>query len=224
MKRPHVNAWIDGLAFAAFLFLFVTGLILKYQLPAGSGGVLPRGGGRGADQRPVTLLWGWTRHEWGDFHFWIAVVLIAILSLHLVLHWKWIVCTVRGAHNDASGLRFAVGLASLTALLMMAALPLLTPTDVVRRGELRRLPGESAPARPADEARTQLKGSMTVAEVAEKSGLSVAELTDKLGLPDGIEADMRIGQVLRIHGLQMSDLRNTLGQAHTSNYGRQSHE
>jgi len=39
MKRTHLNALIDGLAFVAFLFVLSTGLLLEYQLPVGSGGL-----------------------------------------------------------------------------------------------------------------------------------------------------------------------------------------
>ncbi len=207
MKRTNVNFVIDAAAFAAFLFLLSTGLLLRYQLPPGSGGSHATGAGHRAGEQPVNLLFGWTRHEWGDVHYWIAGFLIAILAIHLVLHWKWIVCVVRGKQSDASGVRFGVGLASLVALVLIAAVPLIAPVERVARGDLQGQPQpESATGRAND-----LRGSMTVAEIAEATNLSVAELLSEVGLPADVAPNERLGRALRQQGLEMSDLRQKLG-------------
>jgi len=208
MKRTQLNFAIDAGAFAAFLFLLSTGLLLRYQLPPGSGGLDAVGTGRGAAERPVTILWGWTRHEWGRIHYWIAGLLIAILAVHLALHWKWIVCVVGGTRSDASGLRFGLGLASLAALVLIAAAPLVAPRVLVTRGELRQ---QLAAPEAALEPSTELKGSMTLAEVAAATNLSVPEVLTEMGLPAEAAPNERIGRLLRQHGLQMSDLRRILG-------------
>jgi hypothetical protein len=96
MKRTTLNFVIDAVAFIGFLLLATTGMLLAYRLPPGSGGREGFGGGRGESQRSIDLLWGYTRHEWGDVHYWMAIVLMAVLALHLVLHWNWIVGIVRG--------------------------------------------------------------------------------------------------------------------------------
>lgn len=57
------------------ILLLFTGFIIKYILPAGSHGA---------------SLWGLTRHQWGDFHFWIAVAFVVTITLHLILHLPWI--------------------------------------------------------------------------------------------------------------------------------------
>jgi hypothetical protein len=137
MKRPAMNFLIDAAAFAAFALLFSTGLVMRYQLPPGSGDLESHGGGRGAAYRLVSVLWGWTRHEWGAFHFWIAVALSAILALHLLLHWKWIVCMIRGTHSDASGWRLATGAVALVALIALAASPFIAPPQRLTREQLK---------------------------------------------------------------------------------------
>jgi hypothetical protein len=136
MQRTHLNFVVDVFAFAAFMALLSTGVLLRYLLPPGSGALVGRGIGRGAGQQTVLLLWGSMRHEWSDIRFWIANALLAVLAVHLFLHWKWIVCVVRGAHSEASGQRFLVGLASLCALLLLAAAPLLAPVESIRRERL----------------------------------------------------------------------------------------
>jgi hypothetical protein len=137
MKRTHVNALIDVAAFLSFVLLLSTGFILEYQLPPGSGGVDGFGIGRGASNRSVHLLWGWTRHEWGEIHYWIAVAMMLFLAVHIILHWKWVVCTVRGTHTNASGYRLALGVAGLVFAVLLSLAPFLSNTTTTTRGELR---------------------------------------------------------------------------------------
>ena len=115
MRRPTLNTLVDALAFAAFLFLVSTGVLLRYTLPPGSG------------QR--ISVWGLDRHDWGSVHFWVALIFLVVLSLHLALHWKWIVHAVRGHKSGASGLRAALGLIGLIAALALAAAPLVSPVE-----------------------------------------------------------------------------------------------
>lgn len=86
MSRTALNYVIDLVTMLLFAAMVATGLILAYVLPPGSGG----GGNRGA-----LLLWGCGRHDWGDVHFWIAVGLIAVLTLHVALHWTWVCAVTR---------------------------------------------------------------------------------------------------------------------------------
>jgi hypothetical protein len=214
MKRTQLNFAIDAAAFAAFLFVLSTGLLLRYQLPAGSGGLYGVGAGRGAADRQVSILWGFTRHDWGAIHYWIAGSLIAILAVHLFLHWKWIICVVRGTRPDASGVRFGLGLAAVIALALIAAAPLLAPIERAARSELQRENSESQSMTlgPVEE----IRGSMTVAEVAKAANLPIAQVLEELELPADVAPNERIGRLLRQHGLQMSDLRNALRESTTS--------
>jgi hypothetical protein len=104
MKPVWRNFWTDAVLLLQMLALLVTGIILKYGLPPGQGRGRGYGGGWGwrgghgghrGDGSGPRELWGLSRHEWGDVHFWIAVSLIAVLVLHLVLHWSWITHRVR---------------------------------------------------------------------------------------------------------------------------------
>jgi hypothetical protein len=56
----------------------VSGLVLWLVLPQGY-----RGGSGG--------VFLWSRGTWVDIHSWSAVVLVAIVIVHIILHWDWIV-------------------------------------------------------------------------------------------------------------------------------------
>jgi Domain of unknown function (DUF4405)/Planctomycete cytochrome C len=80
MNRTIANIIIDLIAAFLFLGMITTGYLLHFPLPPGSNKTLS--------------LWGYTRHQWGEFHFWISLGLLAVLVVHLVLHWNWVVTVI----------------------------------------------------------------------------------------------------------------------------------
>ena len=80
MNRTIANIIIDIIAAFLFLGMISTGYLLRFPLPPGSNNTLS--------------LWGYTRHQWGDVHFWISLGLLLVLLVHLVLHWNWIVTVI----------------------------------------------------------------------------------------------------------------------------------
>ena len=74
--RKHTqNVLVDTLSLLCMLILTFTGLLIHYKLPPGSKGA---------------SVWGLSRHEWGEFHFWVAMVLIALITVLILLHIPWI--------------------------------------------------------------------------------------------------------------------------------------
>jgi len=91
IKRAAVNFIVDVVGFIDLLGLVCTGVIMKYILPPGSGGY-GRGfrGGRGVPQEQIRELWGLGRHEWGTIHFYLAILFVFLMIVHIILHWDWI--------------------------------------------------------------------------------------------------------------------------------------
>lgn len=89
IKRATLNFMIDLVSFVDLLFLAVTGTIMKWILPPGTGGHgRALTGGRGRQE--IKYLWSMTRHDWGDIHFILALLFVFLVAVHLVLHWNWI--------------------------------------------------------------------------------------------------------------------------------------
>jgi hypothetical protein len=149
MNRPKLNLIVDLVAFVCAVFLIVTGFLLEYTLPPGSGRLGTEGFGPapGGMQRPILLLWGLTRHEWGNIHYWTAIALMSALSLHLLLHMQWIACMVRGKPREGSGIRLALGMLGLASLLALALAPFLSSTVRMPRGRVLEQRQHSAPLR-----------------------------------------------------------------------------
>lgn len=90
MKRSTLNFAIDAATLVVMLAMIATGLLVRFILPPGSG------------ERRV--LWEYSRHDWGDVHFWLAVALGGLVFVHIALHWSWICSLVLSwvPHADSS--------------------------------------------------------------------------------------------------------------------------
>jgi len=191
MRKSDLNFMVDAVAFGCFVFMVATGVIMEYLLPPGSG--------------QHVSIWGLDRHAWGDIHFWLAVVFLATLALHVYLHWRWIVCVLRRRPSDDSGTRVALGISALVALLAIALAPLVSPVE------------RNTTASRANEARwsmspgvEEIAGSMTLAEAADRAGVAVESLLGALRLPGEISRNERLGRLARDNGFTVADVREVL--------------
>jgi hypothetical protein len=189
MKRTTLNLSVDA---AAFVVLASTGVLVRYVLPPGSG--------------RRSQVWGLDRHEWGTIHFWIAAAFLAVLAIHLVLHWRWITAVIAGKRSDASGARFGLGAVGLLAVVALAFAPLVSPVERVapdlRGGSVRSEPGPGS-AGPA----AQVGGAMSFREVAEATRVPATYLLRELELPPDTDLDERIGTVGRAQGFRPERVR-----------------
>jgi hypothetical protein len=87
MNKTKLNYSLDAVIGVAFALSAVTGMAF---LLMGSGGYQ---GGRNPGF--ATELLGISRTTWSDLHTWASLVMIAGVVVHLVLHWKWIVCVTK---------------------------------------------------------------------------------------------------------------------------------
>jgi hypothetical protein len=63
----------------------LSGFVLWIILPRGVGDSIPSRFGDGR------TFWGLQRNEWLDLHAWVAVFMVAIIVIHVIIHWQWIV-------------------------------------------------------------------------------------------------------------------------------------
>lgn len=70
----------------------ISGFILWIGFPNGGGG---GSRGWGAGGFGDITLWGLSKHTWINIHDWVAVALVVIVTIHVILHWKWLVRMAR---------------------------------------------------------------------------------------------------------------------------------
>ena len=190
MKRSKLNFIFDAAAFVGFVFLTTTGVLMRYVLPPGS--------------RRFSTIWGLDRHGWGDIHFWISIAFLGILTMHLLLHWRWVMNILTGKPGEGSGLRAGLGIVGVIGLLALAVAPLLSPVDKTI---------ESRSGRNLASVRhdnVQVWGSMTLPEVEKTTGVPAEYIIKKLGLPPDLEEDEYLGDLRKTYGFTMDDIRRII--------------
>ena len=188
MQKARLNFIVDAMAFAAFVFLTATGILIHWVLPPGSG--------------RFSALWGMDRHEWGEIHFWIAVILMASLGLHLFLHWRSIVSIVKGRPHAESGIRAALAIVGVIALVGLSAAPFFGRVAKISE-PLHRMRSTE----PAWNESYPIDGSTTLAEVERITGIPATVILQDLGLPSDIPKDERLGRLRKEHEFELNDLR-----------------
>ena len=134
------------------------------------------------------------RHEWGDIHFWIAVIFFIILSFHLLLHKRWIVNVIKGREKKYYTPRLALGLVGFFALCALAVSPLLSP--VTQESNY-----------PINNEDIHINGSMTLNEIECITGVPADYIIQQLKLPSSVNKDQRLGQIRRHYGFGMKKIR-----------------
>lgn len=203
MRRPTIHFIVDACAFATLIAMVSTGFVMRYVLPPGSGRLIGEGTGYAAAQKPITLLWGLTRQEWGSVHFWVSMALMAVLAIHLFLHWRWIVSVIRNQPKEHSGVRFGVGMVGVVAVVSFAVAPFLSPTRNIPRYRLTdELDAESQPSIKLRQ-KVRIRGSMTLRDVEKQTGTPVDVLLKELYLPSNISPDSHLGRLSRVYGFDV---------------------
>lgn len=193
MNRNLLNFVVDAITALVALSMVLTGVLLRWVLPPGSG------------QR--ALLWGLDRHQWGDIHWWLAIALVGMALLHVALHWRWICSMVlrigRGSGaiksqlaSRAAGVAVAIGLGLL-----------LWGFVVVAKSNVTGLAGGDLPPSRVQASDANIRGSTTLAQAAAMLDMDTATLCERMGLDPSTHPNTRLGVLARDGGMSMSDLR-----------------
>ncbi len=83
-SKANTNFMVDALMFLVMMALVGTGYVRKYVLLSGSASKATYG-----YKVNMTLL-GWNRDEWSIIHLYLGYFILALLVLHIILHWKQI--------------------------------------------------------------------------------------------------------------------------------------
>jgi mono/diheme cytochrome c family protein len=111
MKRVLDNLIVDAIAAILMVAVVATGYILRFPLPPGTNKSLS--------------LWGLTRHQWGQIHFWFSLALLVLIVVHVCLHWQWIAVSVkRRFWGTVTPPKSSLGSGRFTILLLAVALAL----------------------------------------------------------------------------------------------------
>jgi len=89
MSQPKLSLIVDALMFGCLMAIAGLGLLMKFVLPHSH--AQPTQHQHNVD----THLLGLDRHQFGEIHFILALVLLALLVVHIILHWTMILTIYR---------------------------------------------------------------------------------------------------------------------------------
>ncbi|MBC3764452.1 DUF4405 domain-containing protein [Neptunicella marina] len=105
---------LDILLVLLVLVLTFTGLLLTNTLPPGS--------------RRLTV-WTLNRHQWGDVHFYLSMLFITGLVLHLIMHVHYIKSVIAGNNLRWQRTRLIAAVMVITILIALTVMPLIMKPD-----------------------------------------------------------------------------------------------
>lgn len=206
MSKHTINFILDTTALILLLPLAGSGLVMHYTLPPGSHGI---------------TVWGLGRHDWGTIHYWIAIALVAVVALHIILHWSWVSRMIKGTKSlQVRRKRVALALVGFFGLLSLSLAPVFGKKVEVPEREAP--VGEHTYGLSGDnEMRPfRIHGSLTLGELAAQSGISLATLHEALSIPSATAPDTRLRQLTDDYGFTMEYLRSTIDKLQQSSTNR----
>ena len=84
MNKTKLNLIIDICLLIVMAGISGIGFLVKYIMPCGH--AVRHGGAK----MYASHLCGMDRHGWGDIHWYLGIILIVLLVLHIVFHWKMV--------------------------------------------------------------------------------------------------------------------------------------
>ena len=88
MTKNVLKYIVDAALFIDVCSIAVIGLLMAVVIPRGRGGW------------GTAYFLGLHRHEWGDIHLFLSVLLLVLLAVHLWFNWTWIVQSTRRYFGD----------------------------------------------------------------------------------------------------------------------------
>lgn len=223
ISRSQTNFIIDIFMMLVMMLTAGVGLLIKYVLLPGFQRNIKYG-------RDVDLaFWGLDRHAWGTVHLVISMVLVALVLLHILLHWRQIKCLYRNlVRNPQQRIGYAFALLFICVVLAIGPLfikPQVVASaghgvghlhsstiddalyDIERSGNRRHEKIAEQHDHTTLSEEIPVYGYMTLFEVAQQYGVSALDLAQHLGVPEA-ETNRRLGRLRREYVFQMSEIRD----------------
>ena len=216
ISKVKLNFIIDILMYLSMMIVVGIGFLMEYVLIPGSERHEVYG-------RNVEIsFWNMDRHQWGNIHLIFGFILIFLLLLHIIFHWKLIVAIYRRMVSGKS-IRIVLGIVLLFLTLILAVAPIFIKPDIQEGGSGEHRTGlrgnrssenhvegsgiqKNESLQQHEEHSVAVYGSMTLKEVSEKYNIPVNDLANAIDVPVSMAGE-RLGRLKRDYGFDINDLR-----------------
>jgi len=229
MKKSKLNFLIDGIMFLLMGLSTGIGLLIKYVLLSGEDSWIKYG------QNVDISFWGLDRHEWGRIHLIVAIILIVFVFLHLIFHWKMIICLCKSLILGKT-VRIILVLAFVVITIILVVFPFLIQTEVddlnpgkehfhvysktkseeissfvendkkIENPVVATVEEKHKAEHHNIDLSIEVKGFMTIQEVSDKYKISCNKIKEELNIPKSTLNSSKLGHLRKQYNFKMSDL------------------
>ena len=215
LQKSKLNICIDIVMFLLMMGITGIGFLVKFVLIPG----FERNEIYGRDVE--LMLFNMNRHQWGKIHLILGLLLIVLLAVHMVLHYRQVKAIMK--KMVVSSLRLRVGVIALVMVsLFLIAFPIFVSPDVTHlRGEnksaLLKNEGKKNPSHlesvkhrnheSEKNEHIEIYGYMTLNDVAEKYDLKVDDIAKYIHVPKNRSSES-LGRLRKSYDFKMGDLKS----------------
>ena len=236
--KSKVNFIIDVLMFLIIMAIAGMGFLMKYILIPGKEVWIKYG------NVDLSLL-GMDRHEWGKIHHILGFILLGLLILHIILHWKMVLNMFRRLIGYR---RARIIMASVFIIIcaISVVFPFIGNPDISApevqglrheggRHEVKQdyiketketeeeiehpemsLQDTSHKVHCHTGSSFDVRGYMSLAHVAEKYDVPIEYLKKHLGIQESAPGDLKLGWLRKKYSFRMSDVERVIDECHKS--------
>ncbi len=222
MKKATINFIINALMFLCMSAVVGIGFLIKYTLINGQERWIVY------KDNVELYFWGLDRHEWGAIHLIIGYVFLGLLVLHIVLHWKIIVCVYDKIFQKKQ-VRKLISIVFITVCLLLIVVPFLIKPSIgkTEKGAGKQTTDYNKPIKTEDNItqenknlditkhtkthkrpyqRIEIKGFMSLDEISKKYQVPTKVIKTKLNVPISISDNQKLSWIRKKYNIEMHDV------------------
>jgi hypothetical protein len=189
------------------------GLLMKYVLIPGQDRWVKYG-------RNVDLqMFGQNRHEWGSIHLLLGYIFFGLLIVHIIIHWKAIICLLRCTIKWPLARIISV-LIFIVICFCCIVMPFILKPEIL---EIEKGKGLHSINRTDNTLENtiydekydkntdfELKGYMTLEEISNKYDIPSSYIKAHLHIPTSVPDIQKLGQLKKQYSFNMSDIKTII--------------
>jgi len=125
MRKPTLNFIINALMLFCMCAIIGIGFLIKYTLVSGQEQIIKYG------NKVELSLFGMDRHEWGAIQLIVGYILIGLLLLHIILHWKVIISVYKRLLQKKPAIKF-ISIVFITICFLFIIIPFVANLDAIK--------------------------------------------------------------------------------------------
>jgi len=222
--KTETNFIVVAIMFIIMMAIAGLGLLMKYVLIPGKDRWAVYG------ERVNLYFFGLDRHEWGSIHLILGYILIGLLALHIILHWKKILVIYRKL-IDSRMIKTISATAFVILSIVLIAFPFAVTPEIKEGNTGRGLHGyyqnTDSPLKEKDIDKSQHKHTascmrnrthnfgnahrnMSLYEISKKYNVPVDHLKEQLNVPLQESDNMKLVWLKKKYNFRMRDVREIL--------------